>query len=425
MTISHPPTSARPYHRLDISSQEFWGQDFLTREHSFAQLRAEPGLTWHDPAPSMFPHEEAGYWAVTRHADIRHISRNSELFCSSQGISMAPLAAEFQRVTTFFLTMDPPEHTRYRKLISMAFTPRQIRLIESQIRDTAAQVVDEVIAELEANGEADFAASVSKKLPMRTISRMIGLDPADYEAVADAAEAVFGTSDGEYASIEEQATHLMTQLGVLQNAGIDLARRRREEPADDLMTNMVNAEVDGHGLTDADIGAFMVLLAAAGNDTTKQTISHVFKALAEHPEQAAWLAEDFDGRIGAAIDEFVRWATPVMTFARHATADTEVAGTPIKAGEKLVLFYCSGNRDDAAFERPHEFDITRGPTEHVAFGGGGTHFCLGAQLARMELRHMFHQLSTRLPAVDVGRPEYVNSNIIHGMKRMPIRLRSA
>lgn len=282
--------------------------------------------------------------------------------------------------------------------------------------------MDRLIERLRDGEEIDFVTECSAKLPMRTVSDMIGIAPADQEAVAYAAESLFSATDDDYASFEERATHALTQIGILTSSGIELAQLRRREPHDDLMTNIVNAEVDGHQLTDIQIGSFMVLLASAGNDTTKQTTSHAFKALADNPGQRAWLMDDFDARIGPAAEEFIRWATPVLNFARHATVDTELAGTQIKAGEKVALFYCSANRDEAVFDRPGEFDITRSPNPHFGFGGGGPHFCLGANLARTELRQLFHQLLTRLPEVQVGEPEYLHSNVIHGVKRLPVKL---
>jgi cytochrome P450 len=420
MTVDSRPTSPHPYHRLDISAPQFWDKSFRTRDDTFYQLRAEAGLSWHPPVSSIFPHEETGYWAVTRHVDVKYVSHHNEIFGSRLGISVDPLPAEVQQVSTFFLAMDPPDHSRYRRLISSAFTPKQVRRIESQIRVNAAEIVDELIDRLDGGAEVDFVAACSAKLPMRTISDMIGIDRADQEPVAYAAESLFSATDDDYANVEERATHALMQLQILNNTGTELAKRRREQPREDLMTNIVNAEVDGHRLTDTDIGAFMVLLASAGNDTTKQTTSHAFKALSEHPEQRRWLLEDFDGRIDTAIDEFVRWATPVMAFARHALIDTEVAGTPIKAGEKVGLFYCSANRDETVFDRPHDFDITRSPNPHFGFGGGGAHFCLGAQLAKMQLRQLFGQLLPRLPAIALGEPEYLHSNVFHGIKHMSI-----
>jgi len=372
--------------------------------------------------PAVFPHQETGYWAATRHADIKFISQHEELFCSRDGVSVDPMPAEIQRNMTFFLAMDPPDHTRYRKLISSGFTPRQVRRIEEQIKSNARSIVDDLLAQLRTGDPIDFVAACSGQLPMRTISDMIGIDAADQEKVAYAAECLFSGSDDEYASLEERAVHVMTQLGVLAGSGIELAQRRRAEPRDDLMTELVNAEVDGHRLTDEELGSFMVLLGSAGNDTTKQATTHAFKALVDHPEQRAWLLADFDNRIDAAVEEFVRWATPVIAFARHAVVDTEVAGTAIKAGEKVALFYCSANRDETVFDRPHEFDITRATNPHLGFGGGGAHYCLGTHVARMELRHLFYELLTRLPEVTLGEPEYLHSTFVHGIKRMPISL---
>ncbi|MCX5045373.1 cytochrome P450 [Aldersonia sp. NBC_00410] len=422
MTATDAPPAPRPYHRHDISVHDFWDRDFRSRDDVFADLRAEDGLSWQPPVEAIFPHEEPGYWAVTRHADIKFASQRNDLFGSSFGISVDPMPAEIQRGISFFLSMDPPDHTRYRRLISMSFTPRQVRRIESQIRDNATEIVDRLLDDLRAGRDVDFAADFATKLPMRTVSDMIGIDPADREKVAYAAECLFSSTDDDYASLEERATHTMAQLGILTSAGMELAQRRRVEPREDLMTNIVNAEVDGHRLTDTEIGAFMVLLGSAGNDTTKQTTSHAFRALVDNPDQIAWLLDDFDGRIDGAVDEFVRWSTPVISFARHALVDTELGGTPIAAGEKVGLFYCSANRDEAVFERPNEFDITRSPNPHLGFGGGGAHFCLGSQLAKMQLRHLFHELLTRLPEVTLGEPEYVHSNFVHGVKRMPIAL---
>jgi cytochrome P450 len=423
MTVGSPPTSPRPYHRLDISAPEFWAKDFHTRDDTFAELRAQDGLSWHPPVSYTFPHQEAGYWAVTRYADIKHASHHNEIFGSRFGVSLDPLPPEIAQATTFFLSMDPPDHTLYRRLISSVFTPKQVKRIESQIQTNAAEIVDDLVEQLSGGDELDFVTACSARLPMRTISDMIGIAPSDREAIAEAAEYLFGGTDEEYTSLDDRAAYALRHISTLITAGTELAELRRRRPRDDLMTSIVNAEVDGHRLSDVHIGAFMVLLAAAGNDTTKQTTSHAFKALADHPPQRSWLREHFADRIGIAIDEFIRWATPVLNFARYALVDTTLAGTTIRAGEKVALFYCSANRDDTVFSHPREFDITRSPNPHFGFGGGGAHFCLGNQLARMELQHLFGALLARLPDVEVGAPEYLKGNVVHGIKRMPVRRR--
>ncbi|MDT5257898.1 MAG: hypothetical protein QOD10_2978, partial [Mycobacterium sp.] len=374
----------REYSPIDITSHRFWEQPFDVRDRTFAELRAAEGLTWQRSLPSLFDLEEPGFWALTRRADIVHVSTHPELFTSAQGVGLSPMPAEIQRFASFFLTMDPPQHTVYRRLISSAFTPRNVRRIEEQIHDTAVMVVDELIGA----GEIDFVSACSARLPMLTIMKMLGVPPSEQPGVAKAAEKLFSMSDEEYSSLEERAAGTINEIMLLSSTGVELAKFRRANPGDDLMTSIVNAEVDGQRLTDEEIGSFLILLASAGDDTTKQTTSHAMLALMANPEQRDWLMADFEGRIGSATEEFVRWSSPVMQFARFATEDTEVAGQKIRAGEKVGLFYCSANRDESVFDAPDTFDLSRSPNPHLGFGGGGPHFCLGNQLTKSELRNL-------------------------------------
>lgn len=406
---------AREHSPIDITSHDFWSQPFTVRDETFAQLRRCEGLTWHLPFASMFPMEEPGYWALTRRADIAYVSQHPELFTSAQGVALDPMPAEVQHIASFFLTMDPPQHTTYRRLISSAFTPRHVREIEEQIQKSAVRVVDDLVGA----GDVDFVAACSARLPMMTIMDMLGVPTADQPAVAKAAEKLFSMSDDEYSTLEERAQDTINEIMLLSNTGAELAKFRRANPGDDLMTSIVNAEVDGHRLTDEEIGAFLILLASAGNDTTKQTTTHVTMALVENPAQRDWLMEDFENRIGSAVEEFIRWASPVMQFARFATEDTEINGHPVRAGDKVGLFYCSANRDEAVFTDPGAFDLPRSPNPHLGFGGGGPHFCLGNQLAKAELRNLFRELMTRLKAVEFGEPDLLYSSFVHGVKRLP------
>ncbi|WP_231514420.1 cytochrome P450 [Mycobacterium sp. URHB0044] len=405
----------REFSPHDITSHGFWSQSFAERDRTFARLRALDGITWHEPLPSLFDVEEPGFWALTRRADIAYVSQHPELFTSAQGVALDPMPAEVQRFASFFLTMDPPQHTVYRKLISSAFTPRNVRRIEEQIQDTAVKVVDDLVGV----GEIDFVSACSARLPMLTIMEMLGVPPSEQPAVATAAEKLFGMSDDEYATLEERAAATINEIMLLANTGAELAKYRRSHPGDDLMTSIVNAEVDGHRLTDEEIGAFLILLSSAGNDTTKQATSHAMMALVDNPGQRDWLMEDFDDRIGHAVEEFVRWSSPVLQFARFATEDTEIAGTPVAGGEKVGLFYCSANRDENVFDAPGAFDLSRSPNPHVGFGAGGPHFCLGNQLAKTELRTFFRELLTRLKRVEFGAPDFLHSNFVHGIKRLP------
>ncbi|MGY4708328.1 cytochrome P450 [Mycolicibacterium sp. CBM1] len=405
------------YSTHDITSRHFWSRPFAERDETFAALRATDGLTWHEPLPSLFPMEEPGFWALTRRADIVHVSLHPELFSSARGIALDPMPADIQRIATFFLMMDPPQHTVYRRLISAAFTPRNVAQIDEQVRKNAATVVDDLVGA----GEVDFVSACSARLPMMTISEMLGVPNSERDALAKAAEKLFSMSDDEYSTIEERAEATVNEMFLLAGTGIELAKFRRRHPGDDLMTSIVNAEVDGHRLTDEEIGAFLILLASAGNDTTKQTTSHAMLALATNPAQRQWLMADFDARIGPAVEEFIRWATPVLQFARVVTEDTELAGQRLAAGDKVGLFYCSANRD-AAFDRPGEFDLRRSPNPHLGFGGGGPHFCLGNQLARTELRNLFRELLFRVDA-EFGEPDYLLSTFVHGIKHLPAFVR--
>lgn len=411
-------TSEREYSSVDITSNAFWRQPFAQRDATFARLRAQEGLSWHRPLSTLFPMEEDGFWALTRREDIVFASQHPEVFTSAQGVALDPMPAEVQRIATFFLTMDPPQHTVYRKLISAAFTPRNVRRIEQQIHDNAVKIVDDLVGA----GEVDFVAACSARLPMMTIMDMLGVPPTDQPAVARAAEKLFSMSDDEYSSLEERAQDTINEMLLLSGTGVELAKFRRAKPGDDLMTSIVTAEVDGHRLSDEEIGAFLVLLSSAGNDTTKQTTTHAMMALTQHPAQRTWLLDDFEGRIGVAVEEFVRWASPVMQFARFATADVELAGTQIKAGDKVGLFYCSANRDESAFDDPAVFNLGRTPNPHLGFGGGGPHYCLGNQLAKTELRNIFRELLTRLQKVEFGEPEMLYSSFVHGIKRLPAHI---
>ena len=296
------PVQAREYSPIDITSHDFWSHPFAVRDETFAQLRAGEGLSWHRPFPSMFPMEEPGYWALTRRADIAFVSQHPELFTSAQGVALDPMPAEIQQFASFFLTMDPPQHTVYRRLISSAFTPRNVRQIEEQIHASAVSIVDDLVGV----GDVDFVEACSARLPMLTIMEMLGVPKADQPAVTKAAEKLFGLSDDEYSSLGERAQDTINEIMLLNTTGQELAKFRRANPGDDLMTSIVNAEVDGHRLTDEEMGAFLILLASAGNDTTKQATTHTMMALVENPTQHDWLMEDFENRIGPAVEEFVR-----------------------------------------------------------------------------------------------------------------------
>jgi cytochrome P450 len=312
--------------------------------------------------------------------------------------------------------MDPPRHTLIRKLVSAAFTPRQIRRIESQITENAREIVGELAA---AGSGVDFVENCAKKLPVRTLADMIGIPSSERDQVAHAADALVSWADPVFLNGRNPFEMIFEGQGYLHSVAHEMAADRRANPRDDLMTNLVEAEIDGSKLTDGEIAAFFVLLAVAGNDTTRQTTSHTIKALTDFPEQRAWLCEDFDARIGTAVDEFIRWSSPVMTFRRTGICDFEIGGQQISPGEKVVMFYSSGNWDTDVFDQPAKFDLSRSPNPHVGFGGGGQHYCLGANVAKAQLRALFGELLGQLPDITVSDPVSVPGNFVNAIRSMP------
>lgn len=410
-------TGTRPFSEVDVASTAFWSRPWTERETSFARLRAHEPVSWQRPADGglMPAEDDDGFWAVTRHADIQHVSTHPELFCSGQGVQLENVPEMFLEATQSFLAMDAPRHTLLRKLVSSAFTPKQIRTIDAQIRDQAVRIVDDL---LEA-GDCDFARQVSMRLPMWTIYEMVGLPAEQQEPVAEAADLLVSSNDDAVRGDRDPLEVVNDATQTLIIAGLELAEARRSRPTEDLMTNLVRAEVDGATLTDEEISAFFVLLSVAGNDTTRNTISHTMLALQDFPDQRQLLRDDYEAHIPTALDEFVRWATPVSTFKRTVVSDTEIDGVSVTAGEKVVMMYPSGNRDEAAFDDPMRFDVTRRPNRHVAFGGGGPHYCLGSQLAKTQLRCIVGELLARVPDLQLGEPDYLVSNFVHGVKSLP------
>jgi cytochrome P450 len=408
---------------VDLSSLEFWGTPMAERDASFAELRAHRPVSWHRPPEGMLMpgEDDPGFWAVVRHADIVHVSKNPKIFCSGQGVQFQDAPEEVLEASQSFLAMDAPRHTTLRKIVSAAFTPKQVRRIEDKIVERAEMIVDDLVD----HGDGDFVQLVSKRLPMWTIYDLMGLPEEYQESVAEAADLLVAANDPgvqEEQGIDDPLEVASNALIALIGPGLELADARRSDPQDDLMTNLVQAEVDGESLTDEEIGAFFVLLSVAGNDTTRNTISSTARQLALHPDQRRLLQEDFAGRIGTAVDEFVRYATPVMTFRRTATRDAELHGASIRAGDWVVLFYGSGNRDERVFDDPMRFDITRSPNPHIAFGGGGPHYCMGTMLAKTQLRAVFSELVTRVPDLEVGPPVYLAGNFMQAITSMPYRL---
>ncbi|MFI9387903.1 cytochrome P450 [Kutzneria sp. NPDC052558] len=411
-------TEARPYDDVDLSSRAFWSTTAADRERTFALLREQRPVSWHPPVQDALLHDpdDPGYWAAVRHADIVEISRRNDVFASGHGVLFENIPQNMLEASQSFLSMDAPRHTKLRRLVGSAFTPRQVARIEERIRADAAEIVRELA---EAGSGADFVEHCARQLPLRTLSDMLGVSEEQREQTCEAANDLISWADPAHLGDRAPFDMILTAQAFLHQVAFGLAEDRRARPADDLMTSLVRAEIDGERLTDEEIAAFFVLISVAGNDTTRQTTSHALKALTDFPEQRAWLAADYDGRVGPAVEEFLRWSSPVMTFRRTATAEFELSGRRIRPGDKVVMFYPSGNWDTEVFADPNSFDLSRDPNPHIAFGGGGVHFCLGSQLARTQLRALFRELLRQLPDITAGEPEYLAGNFVHAIRAMP------
>ena len=406
----------RQYDPLDISEIEFWSRTAEERDKVFEVLRHERPLSWHRPMQGgLLTPDIDGIWVATSHELITHVSRKPDIFSSARGVTMEDLPEDVLEAASSFLGMDDPKHNRLRKVISSAFTPKRVALIRDQIRSQATIIVDDLLDA----GEGDFVTLVSKRLPMWTIYEMLGLEDDLRERAAFYAEEMVAWNDEDVAAGRQPMEMLNDALVQLLIIGIEFAARRRAAPCGDLMSALVEAEVDGERLTDDEIGAFFVLLSVAGNDTTRNTTTLITKAFQDFPDQRELLMSDFDGRIATAVEEFVRFASPVVTFRRTVTQDVELAGQQLHEGDWVVLVYPSGNRDDAVFDRPLEFDITRNPNRLVGFGGRGPHFCMGNFVAKIQLTEIFDQLLHRVPKLRVGEPEYLTGCLIRSVKSMP------
>jgi cholest-4-en-3-one 26-monooxygenase len=374
----------------------------------FDLLRREAPVFWH-PEP-----DGPGFWAVTKHADVRTVSHDWETFSSELGATFIPTQEEetLAQLRLSILNMDPPMHNRARRLVSKAFTPRMIAKLVDEIDRRAAAVVDSVID----RGECDFVEDIAAQVPVQMICEMIGLEPEQWPRMFEISNDVIGArNDPEYADVDAGAA--AGEIYALCDA---VAEDRRANPRDDLMTALVQAEIDGERLDNLELDLFFISLVVAGNETTRNLINHSLLAMLDHPDQAERLRRQPE-LWDTAVEEMLRWGSSIHNFRRTATRDTQLRGVDIAAGDKVVIYYASANRDEDVFDAPHTFDIARTPNDHVTFGGGGVHYCLGASLARAEIRATMRQVVERLPDISLaGEPERLASDFVNGIKRMPV-----
>jgi cytochrome P450 len=377
----------------------------------FAWLRTHDPVHWHPE-----PDGGRGFWAITRHADVKAVGRDAATFSSVPSI-MIPDAAEFDAGgNQLMITMDPPRHTAYRRLLTADFIPRAARAMRPRIEELARRIVDGVAER--PDGSCDLVTDVAGLMPSYVIADMLGIPHEDGVALYELTEAI-------HAAPESQAPGA-GMVAVLQmfNYAREVWEQRRAEPADDLATTIAFAQIDGDELDLIDFNLFFLLLIDAGGDTTRNLVAGGMDALFSNPDQRAWLTADPDARLGPAVEELLRWVSPVVYMRRTAACDTTLGGTPIAEGDKVVMYYGSANRDPEAFgPTADQLDLSRTPNEHVAFGGGGPHFCLGAHIARVEIHSLLRELLTRLPDLaPTGPTEWLPSTFISGPKHLPVRL---
>jgi methyl-branched lipid omega-hydroxylase len=407
---------------LDMSQNDFWAQPPAWRQAAYARLRAMSPPPFFDTGESPFGTVERGYYALVRHADVTEASRNPGVFSSAAGAtSIFDLPAEFNEYFGSMISMDDPRHARLRRIVSRGFTPKMIKKFEEDVQRTATGIVDDLLAK----GPCDFVQEVAARLPLKIICEMMGIGDEHYAMVFRNTNIILSGADPEFISenIAEAQTQILNagfELGGLVTA---LAEERLANPADDLVSALVSANIDGEQLTPAELASFFILLVVAGNETTRNAIAHALVLLTDNPDQRQLLLEDVEGRIGPAVEEIVRYSSPVIWMRRTLTQDTVMNGNPYAEGDKVLLFYQAANRDESVFADPDRFDITRSPNPHVGFGAAGPHFCLGAHLARREITAVWRELLTRVPGIRAaGKPDYLLSSFINGIKHLPCEL---
>ncbi len=398
------------FDEIDVASHDAYvnGVPF----DQFARLRAEAPVFRHRQVEPEQP--EGGFWAVTRHVDCVRVNRQWESFSSQRKGTILTENRPDLDMARMMLDLDPPEHTRLRQLVSRGFTPKVIRSMDGHFREVAGQIIGDAAA----SGTFDFVTEVSAELPLIAIAELLGLPKEDRHKVFTWSNTMIGSNDPEYAS---DSTMAQTAMGELYMYANELAAARKIEPRQDIITTLLAADGDQQ-LTEHEFDLFILLLAVAGNETTRNSTSQGLLAFIEHPEQWQLLKSDPGRYLDGAIEEVLRWGTPVMHFRRTATTDLELHGQQIKEGEPVVMFYISADRDEDIFTDPNTFDITRSPNPHLAFGGGGPHHCLGVSLARLEMRIMFEQMLKHVDHFELmAPPSRLRSNFIHGLKHLEVK----
>ncbi len=384
----------------------------VPHEH-FAELRRTEPVWWCEQKPGIGGFDDEGYWVVSSHELIKEVSRDSELYSSWENTAIIRLADDMEREQVelqrfILINKDAPEHTKLRGIISRGFTPRVIAGLRGALTERAEKIVNEAFEKQ----TGDFVTEVASELPLQAIAELLGVPQDDRSKLFDWSNDMMGYDDPATAdkTVQSSAEILGYSYG--------LAEERRENPENDLITKLIEADIDGHALSSEEFGFFVILLAVAGNETTRNAISHGILAFMDNPDQWELYRNE---RPDTTADEIVRWATPVQAFQRTATRDTELGGQQIKKGDRVGMFYSSGNFDEAVFDEPQKFDITRDPGLHLGFGGTGAHFCIGTHLARLEINLIFNAIADVMPDIKkLGDPERLRSGWLNGIKELQV-----
>jgi cytochrome P450 len=402
---------------IDLGSWDFWRKDDGYRDGAFATLRREAPISFFPQLTREGDPAGRGHWALTRYDDVRFVSRHPELFSSAPGIMMADVAPEVAEYLGSMIVLDDPRHQRLRAIVKQAFTPRVLARMEDSVRDRARRLVAALVAD-NPDCSGDLVSGLAGPLPVQVICDMMGIPDEDHRKIFEWTNVILGFGDPDLPMGFNEFARATADTGAYAHA---LAEDRRRRPRVDLTTSLVQAEVNGERLTSAEIASFFILLVVAGNETTRNAISHGVLALTNYPDQRQRWWNDYDALRGTAVEEVVRWSSPVIYMRRTVTCDIEMRGISIAAGEKVTMWYQSANRDEATFSNPWMFDVRRGANPHHGYGGGGIHFCLGANLARREIGVAFEELHRHIPDIAVTEePTRLPSAFVRGITRLPV-----
>ncbi|KAA0109359.1 cytochrome P450 [Mycolicibacterium sp. P1-5] len=383
----------------------------------FAELRKTAPVWWNEQPPGSTVFDDGGYWVISKHRDIRDISRDGDLWSTNkQGVVMRfadDMTKDQVDITkALLINHDAPEHTRLRKLVSRLFTPRAVAKLEEKLADAARDIV----AAAAAKDTGDFVDDIAMQLPLLAIADLLGVPEDDRKKLFHWTNSIMNTDDPEFNDVDPIEAN-----AELMGYAYSMAEDRRKCPADDIVTKLVEADIDGESLSEVEFAFFVILLAVAGNETTRNAMTHGMNAFFENPDQWDLFKRE---QPETTADEIVRWATPVHCFQRTATRDVELGGVTIREGQRAGLFYSSANYDEEVFDNPFRFNILRDPNPHLGFGGNGAHFCIGANLARMEIKLIFNEIANQIPDISkLGDPERLRSGWLNGVKHLPVSYR--